>query len=402
MQPLRILQICNKPPVPAVDGGCLAMLRMTEGLLDAGCKIHLLSIATDKHPWHPEKADQQFIKQTSADAVYVDTRVKRLPAFLSLFKSDSHNVERFYSLGFEARLIEILSRNEFDIVQLESLYVTPYIRTIRRMSKAKIVLRAHNTESAIWRKNAAEEKSLLKRKWFNDLAGKLENHEISALQSVDAVVPITNEDCNRLKILCACSKPFHTATFAMKQTATETVSLIKSKTVFHIGAMDWQPNVVGIDWFVEKVWPIVVQQVPEASLHLAGKAMDKSMKYEGANIVVHGEVQSAKDFLASHRVMIAPLLSGGGVKVKVIEGMLAGKPIVTTRIGAEGIQFQNGFDLFVTEDEQTFADNVVKLLLDDTAASQMSENAMKSASENHDLSRVTKNLCDFYRTIIDA
>ena len=102
----------------------------------------MLSVATDKHPWQPEKIDSAFKAATKMDALHIDTSVRWLPAFLALFKTSSYNIDRFYSLGFEAKLVEILARSEFDIVQLESLYMCPYISAIRRLSKARIVLRA--------------------------------------------------------------------------------------------------------------------------------------------------------------------------------------------------------------------------------------------------------------------
>ena len=177
------------------------MLRIAEGLMQYGCTVRQLSIATDKHPWLPEKIDPAFLHATKADAIYVNTNVRWLPAFLSLFKSSSYNVDRFYSLSFEARLIETLAAEEFEIIQLESLYMAPYIPAIRRMSKGKIVLRAHNAESDIWKKYADEESDILKRKWFRDLADKLARYERNTLEIVDAVVPITQQDAVRLKNL---------------------------------------------------------------------------------------------------------------------------------------------------------------------------------------------------------
>jgi len=400
VQQLRILQLCNKPPLPAIDGGCIAMLNMAEGLMASGCTVKILAIATDKHPWKPEKISREFLKQTSLDAVYIDTTVKRLPAFLSLFKSSSYNVERFYSLAFEARLVEILARNEFDIIQLESLYVTPYISAIRRMSKAKIILRAHNTESDIWKKNAEEEKDLFKRTWFQDLATKLEKHERNALNLVDVIVPITTQDEERLKYLAGPGKNFHTSTFAMRSSPVPQHGTVQEKTVFHIGAMDWKPNSDGINWLMEKVWPLVLNQVPEAELHLAGKGMDTTQPPAVPNVFLHGEVESAAAFMAQYKVMAVPLHSGGGIKVKVVEGMFAGKPIVTTPVGAEGIAFTQGVDLHVVSAPGEFAEKLIALLKDDTLARESGMNAQKTAAEHHELIRVTEKLCDFYRTIL--
>lgn len=375
------------------------MLRIAEGLMQYGCTVRQLSIATDKHPWLPEKIDPAFLHATKADAIYVNTNVRWLPAFLSLFKSSSYNVDRFYSLSFEARLIETLAAQEFDIIQLESLYMAPYIPAIRRMSKGKIVLRAHNAESDIWKKYADEESDILKRKWFRDLAEKLARYERNTLKIVDAVVPITQQDAVRFEEF-GNKKPTHVSTFAMESPVRIAAKPVIPNTVFHIGAMDWKPNADGVQWLTDKVWPLVLKKIPSAQLHLAGKGMREDLTFSVPNITIHGEVASAKEFMQTYRVMAVPLFSGGGVKIKVVEGMFLGKPIVTTNSGAEGINYTEGQELFIRETPEAFAEALCDLLQNESLADHLGKNAEKSAQENHKLSRVTEKLCDFYRTII--
>lgn len=387
------------------------MLRMTEGLLDAGHAVRILAVSTDKHPWYPEKIPGDFRAKTNIDAFYVNTNVRWLPAFLSLFKTSSYNIDRFYNFGFEAKLTEILARDKFDIVQLESLYMCPYIPVIRRLSNAKIVLRAHNVESAIWQKNANEENDAFKKLWFKDLAGKLERYEVKVINEVDAIVPITDEDKKRLKAM-GTHKPMHTATFAMKSSTSTlgsarfdmasnlVITSSNTLTAFHIGAMDWKPNYDGVKWLTEIVWPIVLKKVPNAELHLAGKGMNIEEFSGMKNVIAHGEVPDAQEFMSAYNVMVVPLHGGGGVKVKMIEGMFAGKPIVTTPIGAEGIDGNIGTDYFVALTAAEFASKIIELLESADLANKMGASARNTAIENHDLKRVSEKLSDFYRSIV--
>ena len=376
------------------------MWRMSEGLANAGHDVTILSINTDKHPWLPNRIGSENLSRFKMDSVYINTSVRWLPAFLSLFKTSSYNIDRFYNLGFEARLIELLSKNQYDIVQLESLYVCPYIATIRRISKAKIVLRAHNTESAIWQKNAEEETEPFKKIWFRDLAGKLERYERKVVNEVDAIVPITADDEARLKTFTTHAVPMHTSTFAMQKTIQPEAGNAQPGTVFHIGAMDWKPNHDGVNWLVNDVWTLVLKSIPAAQLHLAGKDM-KVEDFSGKpGIVAHGEVENATEFMSRYNIMAVPLRSGGGVKVKVIEGMFAGKAIVTTKIGAEGIALKHTSEFLLAENAEEFAKHLVTLLNNTEMARELGRNAQKSANENHELSRVTEKLSDFYRTIL--
>lgn len=373
------------------------MWRMAQGLSAAGHDVTVLSIHTHKHPWLPEKIGEDTIRAYKMDSVYVDTGVRWLPAFLSLFKTSSYNINRFYNLGFEARLTEILSRNTFDIVQLESLYMCPYIGTVRRLSKAKIVLRAHNTESAIWQKNAEEETDPFKRLWFRDLAGKLERYERKVINEVDAVLPITRDDEQRLKAFTTTSIPFHTVTFAMPAPAAPDGA--NANAVFHIGSMDWKPNYDGVQWLVNEIWPRVLQSVSDAQLHLAGKDMNTAEFTGKPGVVAHGEVESAAAFMAQYRIMAIPLRSGGGVKVKAVEGLFAGKAIVTTPVGAEGIAMRDGKEYLHADSTETFAAQLVALLKNPALAAELGRNAQKCAAENHELTRVTEKLSDFYISI---
>ena len=102
---MRVLQICSKPPVPSVDGGCKAMNNITEGLLSNNIEVKVLTISTDKHPFLTEKMSASYVKNTAIEHCYIDTRVKPLAAFLNLCKSKSYNLSRFYCQSFEELII---------------------------------------------------------------------------------------------------------------------------------------------------------------------------------------------------------------------------------------------------------------------------------------------------------
>src|ERR1035437_7718238 len=138
---MKILQICSRIPYPPKDGGSIAMNILTHRLIDCGNEVKVLAINTPKHFIKESDIDKEYIKKTSYQLVFIDTSVKPLDAFLNLFSSESYNIARFYSKEFENVLIELLSSQQYDVVQLETLWVAPYVDTIRKHSKAKIVLR---------------------------------------------------------------------------------------------------------------------------------------------------------------------------------------------------------------------------------------------------------------------
>jgi len=119
---MKVLQLCNKPPRPMVDGGCIAMNTIATGLLDRDIDLKILTASTEKHPFLEDQISVDFKSSTNIESIFLDTRVNIIDAFSALVTSDSYNVSRFFSPDFDKRLIELLGEENYDIVHLESLF----------------------------------------------------------------------------------------------------------------------------------------------------------------------------------------------------------------------------------------------------------------------------------------
>jgi glycosyltransferase involved in cell wall biosynthesis len=399
---MRILQICPKPPVPSVDGGTLAMNAVTEGLLQAGISVKVLTIATTKHPFLAEKIPADYKMATGIEAVFIDTNVKYIPAFLNLFSASSYNVDRFYSIEFANKLKSVLEKETFDIIQLESLFVAPYLYLIRQFSKAKVVLRAHNVESQLWERRAMQENQSLKKCWFKNLSKKIYNYENEMIRNVDALLPITSEDATVFSdMMNGLKTKIHVLPYAMKLTEMNAEIIPKMNSVFHIGSMDWKPNQDGVEWLTKEVWPKVIAKIPTAALHLAGKDLKKDdAKYFGKNIFIHGRVEHAFQFINDYSVMTIPLFSGGGMKIKLVEGMALGKPIVSTSIGAEGTGAIHNKHLLIADDAEKFAEAICQLVSDISFSKKLGSQAHDFAKSNFEIAYASKKLTDFYTSLL--
>src|SRR5690606_18096811 len=121
--------------------------------------------------------------------------------------------------------------------------------------------------------------------------------------------------------------------------------------LYHLGSMDWLPNVEGIRWFAREVWPRIRKQDNEAVFHLGGHHSEKlKLHRPELGFFVHGTVESSRKFSENHGILVVPLHAGSGMRIKVMEGMMYGKAIVTTRIGVEGIPFEPGVHGIVADD----------------------------------------------------
>ena len=202
---MKILLLCNKPPYPASEGGPMAMNSIITGLLEAGHQVKILAINSEKYNVKESDIPEEYKRKTGIELIDVDLSIKPLKAFANLFTKKSYHVERFISKEFSDRLVELLEKEQFDVVQLEMLFMAPYVSDIRAHSKAMIVLRAHNVEHKIWERIAKETKFFLKRWYINHLAKTLKEYELNALETVDGIAAITRKDAAFFRKYC--SKP---------------------------------------------------------------------------------------------------------------------------------------------------------------------------------------------------
>ncbi len=391
---MKILQLCHKPPQPTTDGGCLAMDSITQGLLDAGHSVRILSIATEKHPDRKKNLSTTYLQATSFETVFVDTRVRLIPAVLNLFGAQSYNISRFNSADFRHKLISVLSTCRFDLVQLESLYMLNYLEDVRSHSNAKIIYRAHNIEHQIWNRLAGGA-SGVKQTYMRFLARRLEMYERAHVNSPDGIVVISGGDASQLKEM-GCTRPILELPFALP--VEKTVPREPNNVFFHIGAMDWEPNREAVRFLIKKIWPLIRKERPNAVLRLAGRNMPVNFLSENG-IQVDGEVSHARSYMRQNGILLTPLLSGGGMRIKLIEAMALGCAVVATSIALEGIPAANGIHAAVAETAEAFAAAAIRMYDDAAWRKKTGEAARQLVMENFERRSVTGKLLDFYRQV---
>jgi glycosyltransferase involved in cell wall biosynthesis len=261
-------------------------------------------------------------------------------------------------------------------------------------------MRSHNVEYKIWERLAKEEKNIGKKIYLGKLAKQLKAYEQSALNLCDGVITITQADMDTFKQI-GCISPMAHIPFGVSITHAPPLQNTNPDSLFYIGALDWMPNLQGIEWFLTKVWPLIHTQVPEVNLHIAGRNMPASMKNTKLqNVVFHGEVESASGFINTYNIMIAPLLAGSGVRIKIIESMAMQKPVITTTVGIEGIECEYGKDVMIADSAEDFCKTVVYCIKNPALTKQLAINGFNFVEKHHDITKITGSLTDFYRARI--
>lgn len=395
---MRILQLTNKPPWPDKDGGAIAMLNLTRGFYRLGHEVTVLSMNTGKHTTLAETIPPEIRKMADFRFVEVPAPISPAAALANLlFSRDPYNAVRFISSDFRKALIALLGEKKFDVVQLEGLYLCPYIPLIREHSGALTAYRAHNIEAEIWQRTAALTSGF--RRWYLlNLARRIARFEKHWLNQYDLLVPITDRDDTMLRQM-GNTRPSMVTPSGIEPPETE-AGLRKPEfpSLFHLGSLEWAPNQEGLLWFLKNVWGDISRKFPDLKLYIAGRNAPEWLisRLRIPGVVYVGEVENAASFMRSKAVMIVPLLSGSGMRVKIVEGMALGKTIVSTSIGAEGVGVTHGSDILIADDAPSFIKALEMTLRDYELFTTIGKNAATFAAENFDNLTITRKLACFY------
>lgn len=362
----KMLVLTNRVPYPLRDGGNLAMNTMIEGYRKAGWQVYLLSMNTSRHRVDEHTLGKIYNNLFAFETIDVDNDLNWTAILKNfLFERDAEHVRRYQSEEFRRKLKDALVSFQPDVVQVESVFLTTYMSVIRKYCNAVTVLRLHNVEYQIWQGLASKTRNILKRIYLDNLAERVRKYERKAWREYDLLLAITEKDAylvQRLeKVNDIMVAPFAIDVDEVKETkGGEWVG-------YHIGAMDWRPNEDAVRWFLHKAWPVVRKAAPQFKFYFAGRNMSKEMKDVKLDGVYSlGEVEDANKFIEDKRILIVPLWSGGGIRVKILEAMAAGKIVITTSKGIKGIEAQPGEHYLRAHSPQDFA-KAIKWCLDHKA-----------------------------------
>ncbi len=395
---MRVLHLTYRVPFPANDGGSIAISNMIIGLSQNGCTLDVVAINTPKHK-QSETTQNTLYNQYN---VFVDTKISAFKLMRNvLLGTIPYNVERFYSEAVTTQLKTLLQAHPYDFIQLESAFTALYMDEIRKYTDVPVIIRTHNIEYMIWERLAVHEKNPVKKWFFKHLSKRLKKFETSYYNKADGIASITHDD--RLRMLeMGITSPIAVvpAGIILDKYLQYKGDKGKLNTIFSISSLDWMPNIEGLKWFLKHVWPKVAVAKPELELHIAGKATPQWLKeLNQKNIIVHGFVDDSVAFMNSWQLMIVPLLSGSGMRVKIIEGFASGKCVVSTSVGAEGIPYSHGENIVIADTVDEWVDAIILLTEDKEKRNTIERNAQELVCREFENKQVIGKVIKLYDQI---
>jgi polysaccharide biosynthesis protein PslH len=396
---MNILQLTPKLPFPLHDGSSIAAWNLTSGLSANGCNMTILAMNTDKHYSPIENLPAAMKKVCEWHSVYLNTRISPMKALVNLlFSKLPYNIERFYSRPFSNKLQNLLQSKKFDLIQCEGLPTLIYLPVIRKYSTSRISYRAHNIESEIWERKAGREKNAVKKFYFNIISKRLLSLEQNMMNKYDLLVPITDRDAEVLRLL-GNKKPVCVIPSGYNiDMIPELGPNNKKISIGYIGSLDWTPNQEGLLWFIERVWK-PLNKPGSVKFHVAGRNAPPWLEKILENtwdIEYEGEVEDAQTFMMDHPVMVVPLFSGSGMRVKIVEGMALGRVIISTPLGIEGLPVNAGKNILIASDSRSFQEILTSIISDPAKYIPIGEAARSLIPEKFDNIELGKKLANFY------
>ncbi len=402
---MKLLVVGNRVPWPLHDGGAIATYGMLRSLAENGAEVHFFTFNTKKH-FAENATIEKYFGFCKVYLQPLDAGVKAVKALLNLFTGKSYHMERYEDNVASVALGRLMDDEAFDAVLVEGLYSVPvYLRAVSaRKHRTPAAYRAHNLEYQIWARLAAASPNPVK-KWYLGLqANRLKKFEQRTWSAFQAIVPIVTTDEIAIKkylnrtIAKSSNKQIPAIQTYQPGIAIERpfAFIHQPLSLFHIGSMEWQANEQGVLWFLQKVWPLLLVKYPQAQFHLAGKGLSKSdPRFFQTGVVNHGEVPDAEDYMHQHGIMVVPIQAGSGIRIKTLEAMALGVPVVSTSVGAQGLSVTSGTEMFIADQPQQFADAIATLLANPAQAQTLTTQARAYVEQHHNLKRNTADLLAF-------
>lgn len=364
---MKSLILFNKSPFPVLDGGTMASHSLAEAVISQNDLTVLAPFSTYKHPVNADLFPEKWKAKAILEFISADTRIKPVSLIKSVADGTSYHMQRVRDSETRHQVLSIMSKHRPDIVFVDGLFGLAYAQIIKTAFDVPVIYRSHNIEHRIWEELAAKEKNPVKKTTLKILAGRLKSEEFDMMRFTDAALFISAEDAAWF-VENDFRKPYEVLYPSFEPSFFERnfkpAPLENTLNMFHLGAMDWAPNVEAIVHFTEKIWPQLRAEFgSKISFHAAGRHMPEALlnkKMEG--LTFSESVPDFMDFANMHHLMVVPLLSGSGIRMKIAEAMASGIPVLSSSAGISGIPAEKNKAVLIADSVKEWTKRIADIL----------------------------------------
>ncbi|WP_272513507.1 glycosyltransferase family 4 protein [Providencia sp. PROV215] len=372
---MKVLLLTPRYPYK-VDGGGLLKTKKIIDFLSRYVDLKIVSLNTDLNNLACSDAHVEYPLK---EQVYNPNALNLIKSY---FKNTPLSIARNNSPPLYNDINSLI--NDADVIFVDHFIMYQYIP---KSTNKKIILHQHNAEYKIWSRRANNEDNIIKRIILSFEALRVKKFEKKICGNANLIYSSPNDKDALINIGIPPEKikiTYHLGDDSLLQYPISKFDELNNDIVF-LGNLFWEPNLDGLTWFLAHIWPLILDKTGNSKIYIIGNISDniKNLLLESKNVVVCGFVDDLNTILSKCKVFISPLRFGSGMKVKNITALYKGMPIVTTSIGAEGIDLVNGVNAFIHDDPDSFSKAIIKLLDDPKLCQSMATNARNLAEKKY-------------------
>ena len=395
---MKILFLSPTVPFPFTDGGRIRVFNLLKQIAQKS-EVTLLALETQS-----TDADGVAELQQLGIQVHLVPNAQTLPrvSFSTLVKAflrrQPITVARYDVPAYRQKFRELIADETFNLVHYEMFHTAQFHTETNLPS----LLSQQNVDSAIWRRLCSETGNPLYKfaYWTQQLA--FQRYERVLSPKFDAVTCTSDIDATVFQQHCAegvieiIPNGVDTTHYLPECSSEARAHLI------YIGSMDWYPNEDAVAFFADEVLPRIQEKVPDVAFSIVGGNPSARVRKlaEREGVVVTGRVPEIKPYFAEATVFVVPLRIGSGTRLKILEALAMGKAIVSTTVGAEGLNLKDGAEIFIADEPIAFADAVTRLLMDSELRRRIGENGRARVEQDYDWRRIGEKLHEVYTKIV--
>jgi sugar transferase (PEP-CTERM/EpsH1 system associated) len=400
---LKILYFCPQRIWPLTGGALLRNFHLANALA-ARCSVTLLQLSKREEGTSQAWPDTNFhrVLTFERDSAYTVGKILRgitgpLPLTVLNYASDSAS----------AALSSLLAEESFDAVQLESVHLLSYLDVIRHApNRPAVVADWHNVESELMARFASQTHNWAKRLVAHRTSQLLEQAEQRLLTDADVHLVVSERESKLLGNRAPGAEvhvvPNGVDTTAFNKTAAERFAADNParNAVLYVGSMDYHANIDAVIWFLREVWPSVANRFPRLTFTIVGRNPGPSVRaLASQNVQVTGSVDDVRPYYSSAAAVVVPLRVGSGTRLKILEAMAAGVPVVSTTLGAEGLDATAGLELLIGDTPDQISSALVRLLENPALGMALAGGGQALVARNYDWSLIGKRLYDIHHDV---
>ena len=375
---MKILFITPLLPYPPTDGWRLRTFNLIKHISNSN-DITILSFI------RPDEQKYIIELEKYANVITIPKKESKISLFFNIIKSYFGKtplmILRDYSKEFVKKLKNL---PYFDFIFFESLHSTQYTS----LFKGNKIFDAHNVEHVIWQRCMKLEKSFFKKRFLKNQIKKIRKYELDSISKFKYILTCSENDKEML------DNGKNKFIIVPNGTNVDEIEISKTdpKNLLFIGALDYPPNKEAVIWFIKKILPLILSEIPDVRFYIIGKNPGKLKKLQNENIIFTDFVLDLKPYYDSSSIFVCPLKSGSGTRLKILEAMARKKAVISTSIGAEGLEIEHENNILIADEEKQFASLIIDLIKHPSKISELAENGYLLVKENYDWKKITKKI----------